>query len=173
MNKNDFFYLGRIVKAYGKKGELNVVFDTNKPENYKDLKSVFLDLKGNLIPYFIEKIQIKNNKAIIKLKDVLTPEIAEMFVNAEIFLPLDQLPKLTGNKFYYHDIIGYTIIDKTYGSIGKVEKVLDLPQQAILQIKYKNKEILIPITDEIIKIVDRNNKQIKIEAPEGLIEIYL
>jgi 16S rRNA processing protein RimM len=173
MNKNDFFYLGRIVKAYGKKGELNVVFDTDKPENYKDLKSVFLDLKGNLIPYFIEKIQIKNNKAIIKLKDVLTPEIAEMFVNAEIFLPLDQLPKLTGNKFYYHDIIGYTIIDKTYGSIGKVEKVLDLPQQAILQIKYKNKEILVPITDEIIKIVDRNNKQIKIEAPEGLIEIYL
>ncbi|MCK4287755.1 MAG: 16S rRNA processing protein RimM, partial [Bacteroidales bacterium] len=118
-------------------------------------------------------IQIKNNKAIIKLKDVLTPEIAEMFVNAEIFLPLDQLPKLTGNNFYYHDIIGYTIIDKTYGSIGKVEKVLDLPQQAILQIKYKNKEILVPITDEIIKIVDRNNKQIKIEAPEGLIEIYL
>lgn len=173
MNKNDFFYLGRIVKAYGKKGELNVVLDTDKPENYKDLKSVFLDLKGNLIPYFIEKIQIKNNKAIIKLKDVLTPEIAEMFVNAEIFLPLDQLPKLTGNKFYYHDIIGYTIIDKTYGSIGKVEKVLDLPQQAIFQIKYKNKEILIPITDEIIKIVDRNNKQIKIEAPKGLIEIYL
>lgn len=173
MNKNDFFYLGRIVKAYGKKGELNVVLDTDNPENYKDLKSVFLDLKGNLIPYFIEKIQIKNNKAIIKLKDVLTPEIAEMFVNAEIFLPLDQLPKLTGNNFYYHDIIGYTIIDKTYGSIGKVEKVLDLPQQAILQIKYKNKEILVPITDEIIKIVDRNNKQIKIEAPEGLIEIYL
>ncbi|MCK4638550.1 MAG: 16S rRNA processing protein RimM [Bacteroidales bacterium] len=173
MNKNDFFYLGRIVKAYGKKGELNVVLDTDNPENYKDLKSVFLDLKGNLIPYFIEKIQIKNNKAIIKLKDVLTPEIAEMFVNAEIFLPLNQLPKLTGNKFYYHDIIGYTIIDKTYGSIGKVEKVLDLPQHAILQIKYKNKEILVPITDEIIKIVDRNNKQIKIEAPKGLIEIYL
>ena len=173
MNKNDFFYLGRIVKAYGKKGELNVVLDTDNPENYKDLKSVFLDLKGNLIPYFIENIQIKNNKAIINLKDVLTPEIAEMFVNAEIFLPLDQLPKLTGNKFYYHDIIGYSIIDKTYGSIGKVEKVLDLPQQAILQINYKNKEILIPITDEIIKIVDRNNKQIKIEAPEGLIEIYL
>ncbi len=173
MNKNDFFYLGRIVKAYGKKGEFNVVLDTDNPENYKDLKSVFLDLKGNLIPYFIENIQIKNNKAIIKLKDVLTPEIAEMFVNAEIFLPLDHLPKLTGNKFYYHDIIGYSIIDKTYGSIGKVEKVLDLPQQAILQIKYKNKEILVPITDEIIKIVDRNNKQIKIEAPEGLIEIYL
>ncbi|MCD4728579.1 MAG: ribosome maturation factor RimM [Pirellulales bacterium] len=173
MNKNDFFYLGRIVKAYGKKGELNVVLDTDNPENYKDLKSVFLDLKGNLIPYFIENIQIKNNKAIIKLKDVLTPEIAEMFVNAEIFLPLDQLPKLTDNKFYYHDIIGYSIIDKTYGSIGKVEKVLDLPQQAILQIKHKNKEILVPITDEIIKIVDRNNKQIKIEVPEGLIEIYL
>jgi len=173
MNKNDFFYLGRILKAFGKKGELNVVLDTDNPENYKNLKSVFLDLKGNLIPYFIENIQIKNNKAIIKLKDVLTPEISEMFVNAEIFLPLDQLPKLTGNKFYYHDIIGYTIIDKTYGNIGKVEKVLDLPQQAILQIKYKNKEILIPITDEIIKIVDRNDKQIKIEAPEGLIEIYL
>ena len=173
MDKNNFFSLGRIIKPYGKKGELSVILDTDTPEKYNNLKSVFIDLKGNLIPYIVNKINIKNNRAVIKLEDVSTPEIAALFVNAGIYLPLNMLPKLSGNKFYYHEIIGFTVVDKKHGNIGKVEKVLDLPQQAIIQAKYKDKEILIPVTDEIIKKINRKKNQIEIEAPEGLIEIYL
>ena len=51
--------------------------------------------------------------------------------------------------------------------------MLDLPHQAILQIKLGGKEILVPITDEIILKVDRQNRHIDIEAPEGLIDIYI
>jgi len=83
------------------------------------------------------------------------------------------LPKLKGNSFYYHEIIGFTVIDEKHGNIGVIEKVLDNQHQDIFSIKKENKEILIPVADEIIKKVDRKNKVIEIEAPDGLIEIYI
>ena len=65
------------------------------------------------------------------------------------------------------------MIDNQHGNIGKVEYVLDLPQQSLMQIVFGEKEILIPIVDEIVLKVDRRKKEIHILAPEGLIEIYL
>ena len=68
---------------------------------------------------------------------------------------------------------GYSVIDKTYGAIGIIEKILDFPQQAIFQIKYGEHEILIPARDEFIIGVDRLKKQIELDAPQGLIDIYI
>lgn len=45
--------------------------------------------------------------------------------------------------------------------------------QPIMAIDFGEKEILIPLIDEVIKQVDRQNKTIHIKAPQGLIDIYL
>ena len=68
---------------------------------------------------------------------------------------------------------GYTVIDKSYGDIGIIEKILDFPQQAIFQIKKGEHEILIPAKEEFIISINRRTKQVEIDAPEGLIDIYM
>ncbi len=83
------------------------------------------------------------------------------------------LPKLTGNKFYYHEVIGWQVIDKEKGDIGTIASVIDYPAQALFQIMKNDKEILIPIIDQVIKKVDRDKKTMHIEAPNGLIDLYL
>ena len=83
------------------------------------------------------------------------------------------MPPLSGNKFYYHEITGFSIVDENHGNIGQIQQVLEYPNQAVFQVFSNEKEVLIPISNEIIKLVDREKKQIKIKAPEGLIEIYL
>jgi len=83
------------------------------------------------------------------------------------------LPKLDGNKFYYHEIKGFTIIDKNKGNIGVCNDVIDYAQQAIMQIISDKGEILIPIVDNYIKNVNRENHTIEIESPPGLIELYV
>ena len=88
-------------------------------------------------------------------------------------LPVSLLPRLEGNKFYYHEITGFAVIDKNHGNIGLLKSVLDLPRQSLLQIQHGEKEILVPLTDEILLKVDREKKELQIDAPEGLIEIYL
>ena len=83
------------------------------------------------------------------------------------------LPKLTGNKFYFHEIIGFTLLDSIHGDIGKVESVNDTTSQALFEVLKDGKQLLIPINDEIITKVDRENKIIHVTTPLGLVDLYL
>ena len=174
MQKTDFYYLGKILKTIGNKGHLMVHLDVDEPENYQKLESVYLDVYGERIPFFITGVELKSrNSAIFSFADVLSADEAEEYTGSEMYLPVSTLPVLTGNKFYYHEIVGFLVIDERFGELGKVQSVLDLKHQALFQILFGEKEILIPVIDETIKEVDRLNKILRIEAPEGLIEIYL
>jgi hypothetical protein len=81
--------------------------------------------------------------------------------------------KDSGKQFYYHEIVGFTVVDTEKGELGAVSEVLEYPTQAILQIMHGKKEILIPILDHVIQNVDRDKKILTITAPEGLIDMYL
>lgn len=174
MLKDDFYYVGRILKTYGNKGQVMVHLDVDEPTEYLELESVYLDLHGERVPFFIDTIELKhNNKAVIGFQDYATIEDAECLKGMEMYLPLTSLPALDADQFYFHEIKGFKVFDEKYGDLGIVEDVLELPHQSLLQIKYAGKEVLIPIVDEIILEIDKAGKLLKIAAPEGLIDIYL
>lgn len=173
MTKNECFNLGYISKRVGNFGDLAFVLDVDDPKRYLKLESVFVELNNTLVPFFIKKIQLRGNTAVVSIEGIDTIEKAEEIVRSGIYLPLSFLPPLTGKKFYFHEMPGYTVIDKKYGAIGVVEEVLDYPQQAIFQIKFGEHEILIPAKDEFIVSINRSTKQLELDAPEGLIDIYI
>jgi len=178
MKIEECFYLGYTSKVHAKHGELIAKLDVDNPNKYNKLESVLIRLNKNvnsLIPFFITSAQVLNNGTVkLKIEDVNNVEHAQTLVGKELFLPLTKLPKLTGAQFYYHEIIDFEAIDAEKGNIGKVFNVMELPQQSVLEIKHSSgKEILIPITDDVVKKVDRTAKTIEINAPEGLIDIYL
>jgi 16S rRNA processing protein RimM len=170
---SDYYFLGKITKPHGYEGKVSVYFDTDEPELYSELKIVFININNFPVPYFITYLNINNNKAIVKFKDVDNFDKADFLSKKEMFLPISSLPELTGNNFYYHEIEGFTVVDSVFGTVGKVNEVLDYPNQAVMQIFNGEKEILIPINKHIIVEVNRNKKEIRVQAPEGLIELYL
>ena len=172
MLQKDCYQLGKITKPFGFKGQVIFFLDVDTPEDYATLDSVFVEVKGVLIPYFIKEISINGNKATVTFED-LSPAEAQAFVGCNLYLPLDLLPKLTGNKFYYHEIIGWNVVDSEKGDIGTIKSVIDFPAQPLFQIFKNDTEILIPIIDPVIKKVDRDKKTIFITAPNGLIDLYL
>jgi 16S rRNA processing protein RimM len=174
MDKKDFYFLGKVTKTSGYKGNLVFFFDVDDIGNYNELEAVFIDVHGELIPFVILGLHFKsNNTAFVTLEDITDDEQASALVNCDLYLPISFLPPLTGNKFYFHELIGYSVLDVRHGNIGKITSVNDNAQQAIFNIQFNDKEILVPIIDEIIRKVDRENKTIHVETPEGLIEIYL
>ena len=174
MKLKDCFYLGKITKKYSFKGELIISLDTDEPEIYKNLKTVFININGRLIPYFIEKSKSQKKATLrVKFEDINSEEEALSVINKEVYLPLENLPELKGKKFYYHEIIGYNVVDTNHGNIGIIIKVEDKTSQSIFIIKNNGKEILIPVNDNIIQMINRKNKTIHITAPNGLIDLYL
>ena len=170
---DDYFYLGKITKKFGIKGELMVYLDTDEPEKYHNLESVFFDIEGEPIPFFSQEVKIKDKNHIIVQFQDMDESNSYQYIDTELYLPLSMLPKLTGNKFYYHEIKGFIIKDRQKGNIGICDDVLDYSSQAVMQVQNPKGEILIPIVDDFIKHVDRENRIIEIEVPAELIELYL
>ena len=173
MTKNECFNLGYIARRVGNHRELAFALDVDEPSRYNKLKSVFVELNNSLVPFFIKKIQLKGNTATVSFEGIDSISKADELVKAGLFLPLSFLPPLTGKKFYFHELPGFTAVDKFFGEIGVVKEVLNFPQQAILSIFKGEKEILIPAKEEFIVAIDRENKRLELNAPEGLIDMYL
>lgn len=174
MQKSDCFYLGKIVRKYSFKGELLIKLDSDEPELYENLDALFIDLRNNLVPFFIVSSQLhKSDLLRVKFEDVDTESDADALIKSDIYLPLEFLPKLEDDKFYFHEIIGFKVLDKNFGDIGIVKSVNDSTSQALFEIDKDGVEILIPMNDEFIIIVDKSKKEIIVETPEGLIDLYL
>jgi len=174
MKVDDCFYLGKIVKKYSFKGELLIKLDTDEPELYDQLDSVFIMVRNHLIPFFIESSQLhKSDLLRVKFEDVNSEDDADALMKSKLYLPLEFLPKLEGNKFYFHEVIGFTIEDINFGKVGIITGINDSTAQALFEIDRDSTEILIPMNDEFIKNLDRDKKIIHVETPEGLIDLYL
>jgi len=150
MQKENCFYLGKIVKKYSFKGELLVKLDTDDPQQFIEMESVFVEQHNNLIPFFIEHSSLHKSELLrVKFEEVTSEADANALLGAALYLPLEALPKLTGNP------------------------VNDSTAQSLFEIDRNGKEILIPINDQFILKVDRSKKTIHLDVPEGLIELYL
>mgnify|MGYP006324829325 FL=1 len=173
MTKDKCFYVGKIVKTHGLKGEVTLRIDNEQFDEIEELNYFLLDVNEQLIPYFIEDIAYHSNKAFVLFQDLKTLEAANQFVGKSAYLPLDLLPEKEGNEFYSHEVVGYLVVDEEKGEIGNVNEIIEYPTQSIIQIIKDGKEILIPIHDDILKDVNRDEKKIYIKAPNGLIDMYL
>ncbi len=173
MDKELCYYLGHITKAHGSKGDLVAFFDVDDPHRYSSLPSVFVDLNGELTPFFIERIQpMKGKNFRISFED-LDVNATALLLKKDLYLPLDLLPEKTGKHFYYHEVIGFEVIDESHGSVGTIERVMEDPANPLLEIDNGAVKLLIPINDDVIQNLDREKKIIEIRAPEGLIDLYL
>ncbi len=174
MKKEDCFYLGKIVSKFSFKGEVLIKLDTDEPENYVKMESVFINYNKNLVPFFIEKSSLhKSDLLRVKFEDVDSEEDADDLMKAEIYLPLSLLPKLEGDKFYFHEVIGFKIVDAAFGEVGVIKHINDSTAQALFEIDRDGIEILIPMNDEFIDKVDRKTNTVFVSTPEGLIDLYL
>jgi 16S rRNA processing protein RimM len=173
MTKDQCYEVGYVVKTHGLKGEVGVHLDVDNPAEYQDVEGFLLEKNGELIPYFVEAISILKDKAIIKFEEVNHIDEAKLLVKKTLYLAEDQLDDLDEGQFYYHQIIGYQIVDQNLGVLGIVKDVYDVPPQDLIAMDYQGVEVLIPVSEEHVKTADHSNKTLFVNLPDGLIDVYL
>jgi len=174
MCKEECFYLGKVVSKYSFKGEVLLKLDTDEPEIYEKMESVFVEMGKNLVPFFITKSRLHKSSLLrVQFEDVEDEDGANQLIGKGVYLPLTMLPKLSGNQFYYHEVIGFTLMDAVHGNVGVIVAVNDSASQVLFEAEKDGKQLLLPVSDDIIKKVDRSSKTIYVEAPEGLVDLYL
>lgn len=172
MGFDDCYLLGKLVKTHGLKGEIVAHLDVDFPEDYQNLESVFVDQDGQLVPFFISAISIRDNKAYLLFDDYGSLDLAKELIGFDLYLPLDQLPDLPDGGYYFHQLVGMTVYDSG-DELGEVKDVFELPHTNLLSVDHGGTEVLIPIEDDIITSVDLTSQKIETKLPDGLLSIYL
>ena len=173
MLKEDCFFLGTIVGKYSFKGEVLIKLETDSPKSYLDLEAVLVNNPLGLVPFFIDSAQLHKTALLrVKFEGVSNETEAAQLIKKKVFLPLDQLPKLEGNRFYYHEVKDFVAIDQFEKKIGVIKSVNDSGPQALFMIDNNGTEILIPVHDNFITKLNREEKRIYLNLPDGLLEIF-
>jgi len=174
MRIDDCYQLGYVSKTHGLQGEVSVYLDVDFPEEYEEMESVFLQLSGSgtLIPFFVEDLRWQKDNAIVKFEDIDSIEQAEELIKAQLFLPLDQLPPLEEDQYYFHEIVGFQVVDENEGELGTVKDVYEAGAQNLIAMDYCEQEILIPLNDEVVLKVDKVLQVVHTRLPQGLLDIY-
>lgn len=173
MKKEDCYFLGKITRKHGLAGNVILKLDTNQPEMYHKLESLLVEINGLLVPFFVDKQQWqKTDSKIISFKNS-TETLVEQSIGKDVFLPLSTLPPLSGKKFYYHEVIGFEIREEDGKSCGNIVSINDQTAQNYFILNLAGKEIIIPIIRDWILEVNREDKFIKMQLPEGLMDVFL
>jgi len=163
--KDSLICIGYISRPHSYKGEIQLTLE-RKIVSLKRDDFLFIKLQGQYIPYKIENLKGKSEEPVLKLQFVDTYEQAQEIAASEVYTDSEVLPEESELSF-----IGFELIDKHIGTIGKVEDVQELPQQIMLLVDYNGDIKYIPLAEDFIDHISQENKEIWVSLPSGILEI--
>jgi len=159
--------IGYFSKTHGIKGHL--ILKTELDFDLENLNAFFIESAGSKAPYFISEINENERGFIVLMEEVTEINKAKLLIGKKVFIDSKYIIEQTQNINW----VGYELIDKHFGSLGKITEVNDNGVQLLVSITYKDKEIILPLVEDFIENVDEAAEQIYFNAPEGLIDLYL
>jgi 16S rRNA processing protein RimM len=170
---DQYFSIGQIVATFGLNGEVVLKHNLGKKTSLKGLEVMFIEeAKDKFIPYFITATKIKNEAEVyVSVDGITTKEAAKKITAKKVWLREEDFHKQAG-KTAPISLIGYMMIDGTK-ELGNVLEVIEQPLQILCRLDIDGKEVLIPLHEETIVNINHKKKQVVVELPDGLLEVYL
>ena len=166
----EFIVIGKVVSTQSNKGEVNILPLTDSIDRFKNLATVFLRNNHSQKILNIEKIRIKKDMVILKLKDIENIEEAKMIVGSFLEVERKNAVKLPKDTYFIFEIIGLEVYTENNVFLGKVENVISTGSNDVYIVKGENKkELLIPAIREVVKNVNLEKRRITVKMVDGLL----
>jgi 16S rRNA processing protein RimM len=172
-----WFTVGKLVNTHGIRGEVKIWPQTDFPEQRFAQGSILTlidEEKGGRVEVEIVSARLQKNVYIAKLKGFDNINDVEKYKGWVLKVSEDNLIDLPEDEYYYHEIIGCTVVTEEGEELGKVTEILTPGANDVWVVKGKGengrpKEILLPAIEDVLLDVDIANKKIKVHLLEGLI----
>jgi 16S rRNA processing protein RimM len=163
--------LGRLVNTHGVHGELRLLPHSLPCRTLSPGLTVFLqDTHGQSRAYTVERARPRAPFVLVKLAGVDSIDHAQTLRELTVTVAETSLPPLEVGEFYYYQVIGLTVRTTAGVDVGKISQVFFSGGHDIWVVHHGKKEYLIPVTEEIVRLIDIPNGQVIIEPLEGLLE---
>lgn len=163
---------GKITRAHGLAGGVRFVPFSRRPESLNTLERIFIETARGQDPegFIIKECSLDKGSAIIKLEGIDTIDEAAKLIGRNVYIDRSELPELEEGEFYWFELIGLETYTEDGKYVGRVESLIDRALQSVLVVKNDDKEILIPLSEPIIKEIKLKESKIIISPIEGLLD---
>ena len=169
----EFLNVGKIVNTHGIRGEVRVISQTDFPEErYRKGQRLTL-FRENKAPLELTVAGHRKHKNfdLLTFEGYHTINDVEPLRDGILKVSKDELSELTENEYYYHEIIGLTVIDEQARELGKIKEILSPGANDVWVVQRKGKkDALIPYIESVVKQIDLDKGEVHIEIPEGLLD---
>ena len=171
LNKENLIFLGTLLKPHGIHGDMILKLNNLHPDNLPEIKSIFIEIEGLIIPFFISQYtDINESSILVGLDDIKSNEEAKKLIGCKIYITKDILDIPDNLHLKSPDLIGYVVIDRKHGNLGKITDFLNITDNPLFKVTGKGKELMIPAHSDIILKIDNKKKTVTTEVPEGLLD---
>ncbi|MFC7363759.1 MULTISPECIES: ribosome maturation factor RimM [Bhargavaea] len=169
----NWYNVGKIVNTHGIRGEVRVMSRTDFPEErYAKGARLALFMPGAKEPVMLTVASHRVHKNFDLLTFEGHPNIndVEKYRDGILKVSDEDLGELEEGEFYYHEIIGCTVVDQEGREIGKVTEVLETGANDVWAVKPpEGKMHYIPYIEDVVLEIDPENGRIVINPIEGLL----
>ena len=168
IKQEEVYRIGRLGKTHGVKGEVSLQFDDDIFDRV-DADYLVLELDGILVPFFIEEYRFRSDTvALIKFEDVDTQQRANELTGCDVYFPRALAADEEG-EVSLSLLVGFDLVEANGGTtIGRIAAIDDTTANLLFELEDGR---LIPANDDLIRDIDTKRKTIKMEIPEGLLEL--
>lgn len=178
INPNNLHRVGTILKAKGLKGAVKVSFEAfflaYLSENAIPTH-LFVSPKNTAapIPYFMQTLEVGSYEIAVKFEEINSRTDAERMRGAELFFETEKIADYMADaeEEGWDFLIGYTLIDTNDIEIGTIDDIYYFNSNELAKIIYNGNEILIPLHEDLVELLDEDQKIIVMELPEGLLDL--
>ena len=168
IREEEVYQIGKLGKTHGVKGEISFLFDDDVFDR-TDADYLILKVDGIFVPFFLEEYRFKSDaNAIVKFEDIDTQERARELTGCEVYFPRE-LADSDDDSISWAAIVGFSLIDAATGqSVGRIASIDDSTLNILFELEDGK---LIPASEGLITDVDKDNRTITIDLPQGILDI--
>lgn len=169
---DDMVTVGRITRPHGLRGDVVISPETDfAEERFTPGATLWAKADGGEKALTIGTVRMHGGRAIVGFERCARIEDAERLAGLELRVPEDTLQPLAANTYYLHQLVGCAVEDAAGAAVGTVARVDGGTGASVLVVEGARGEILIPLTQAICTEIDVTAKRIRIDPPEGLLEL--
>ena len=158
--------IAQVLKSNGRDGELLVGFVGIAPEDIDLEEPVFIQWDGLPVPFYFESFQQRGvSRALVRLTGVHSLADADELAGADIYADDDLYEDEE------EDLTGWTVLDADGTEVGTVSAHEDIPGNPCIWVDTGHGEALIPLHEELVLAVDEEKQTLRMEIPEGLLDL--
>lgn len=168
--EKELFRLGVVTGTHGLRGDLKVRPDSGDPAALQAARTLFLrDRAGDVLPYTPSKATLHKGTVLLRLNGLDSIEAVQSLVGCEVLVIASELPDLDEGEFYWRDLQGLTVVDRSRGELGTLEDFFTTAAHDVYVVQGVYGEILFPAVDEFVVEIDMTGRRLIVDLPDGLL----